>query len=107
MNSCNVGRLWEQRTWRMYNIAKEIRRRGFHSREIEYCDKILVNDYEYVTSMHSSLENFTKRTKDALFFRKTTDWKYEQEYRIIAIHEYKAIINIKIIKGNNLTCKKS
>lgn len=57
-----------------------------YAKEVEY-SKPNFNDISYCKHYGVSFEEFIVRSKDDLFFHKTTDWEYEQEYRIIAIDD--------------------
>lgn len=76
-------------------IVKEVKRRGLYSREVEYSNNILPNDYEYDVNLHGTPRNFINMAKDSLFFRKTADWQYEQEYRIVAVKNNVKPLEIK------------
>lgn len=55
-----------------------------YGNEVKYT-KPAFNDITYYKHYGVSFEDFIVSSKDDLFFHKTKDWEYEQEYRIIAI----------------------
>lgn len=57
-----------------------------YAKEVEYSEPNF-NDISYYKHYGVSFEEYIVRSKDDLFFHKTTDWEYEQEYRIIAIDD--------------------
>lgn len=57
-----------------------------YAKEVEYSEPNFSN-IPYCKHYGVSFEDFIVRSKDDLFFHKTTDWEYEQEYRIIAISD--------------------
>lgn len=76
-------------------IVKEVKKRGFYSDNVIYDNQINLTDYEYNPKIHGTPENFIKASKNIFFFRKTKDWEYEQEYRIIAIRNNVKAFSIK------------
>ena len=57
-----------------------------YAKEVEYSEPDFSN-ISYCKHYGVSFEDFIVQSKDDLFFHKTTDWEYEQEYRIIAIDD--------------------
>lgn len=63
-----------------------------HSNQVSYSDLEDPNVITYDKQLKESFAQFINRSKEKLFFRKTEDWAYEQEYRIITIsNEIKAL----------------
>ena len=59
--------------------------RGLYSKSIDYGELENPGELLYDSKTHGTAEEFLSKAKDVLFFRKSSDWEYEQEYRIIAI----------------------
>lgn len=57
-----------------------------YAKKVEYSEPNF-KDISYCKHYGVSFEEFIARSKDDLFFHKTADWEYEQEYRIIAIDD--------------------
>lgn len=57
-----------------------------YAKEVEYSEPNFY-DISYHKHYGVSFEDFIASSKDDLFFHKTTDWKYEHEYRIIVISD--------------------
>ena len=59
---------------------------------IYYCNEVEYKKYKdlsaicYDKEKYSNIDDFVRRNKDDIFFVKTQDWKYEQEFRLIAIN---------------------
>ena len=57
---------------------------------IYYCNEVEYKKYKdlsaicYDKEKYSNIDDFVRRNKDDIFFVKTQDWKYEQEFRLIA-----------------------
>ena len=57
-----------------------------------YCNEVEYKKYKdlsaicYDKEKYSNINDFVRRNKDDIFFVKTQDWKYEQEFRLIAIN---------------------
>ena len=68
-------------------IMSEVKKYGLYARPVTYMDQQNPNDYLYDRKMHGSPENFISTAKDVLFFVKSRDWEYEQEFRVIRINE--------------------
>lgn len=62
-----------------------VKKRRLYSKEVDYGEIEDPGEYVYDGKIHGSAKEFILISKDTLFFRKSTDWKYEQEYRIITI----------------------
>ncbi len=75
-------------------IIEEIKSRGLYSREVVY-DVASPYDIYYDKNRYGSPEVFITTQKDELFFRKSPDWAYEQEYRIIAIDDNPCPLSIQ------------
>ena len=67
-------------------LIEEIDSRNLYSKEVVY-DLASPYDIYYDKKRYDYPEAFIAMKKDELFFRKTPDWEYEQEYRIIAIDD--------------------
>lgn len=78
-------------------ILSEVERRELYSRNIIYVEKGYINSYDrlYERSKYGDVETFLRAAKNELFFTKTKDWEYEQEYRIIAINDELRPLSIK------------
>lgn len=61
--------------------------KSLYSKEVEYFPIQDLNELTYYKQYGVSFEEFIDGFKDSLFFHKTKDWQYEQEYRIIAISD--------------------
>ncbi len=55
------------------------------------CD---INEIVYDKDRDVHFDDFIRNAKDELFFHKTPDWSYEQEYRVIAISDERHSLDI-------------
>lgn len=70
------------------SILKDIEGESrLYSNQVSYSDLQDPNLITYDKQFRESFEQFINRSRDKLFFRKTGDWAYEQEYRIITISD--------------------
>ena len=58
-----------------------------YSNQVSYSALEIPNEITYDKQFKESFVQFINQSKDKLFFRKTDDWSYEQEYRIITIND--------------------
>lgn len=75
-------------------LIEEISSRGLYSKEVVY-DVAAPCDIYYDKNKYGSPEVFITTQRDELFFRKSHDWEYEQEYRIIAIDDNPCPLSIQ------------
>ncbi len=75
-------------------FLSEIDTSFLYTHEITYSDLKDLNEILYSKHLGVSFEEFIKMKKDDIFFQKTKDWEYEQEYRVIAIGNEITSINI-------------
>lgn len=52
------------------------------------------NEIVYDKNQNILFDDFLRLSKDALFFHKTPDWSYEQEYRVIDISDERRELNV-------------
>lgn len=60
---------------------------------VEYCPLTNLNDILYDKTI-GSFEDFIRASKNELFFHKTQDWAYEQEFRVIALSDERKSLQI-------------
>lgn len=67
-------------------LIKAVKRRNatLYSKEVDYFYTLNPQDFLY-EQRYGTLESFINDKKDILFFHKSKDWEYEQEYRVISI----------------------
>lgn len=76
------------------NLIDEVDSRNLYSNRVVY-NLAFPEDINYDKNKYGSPEAFIAMQKDELFFRKTPDWEYEQEYRIIAIDDDPCPLSIR------------
>lgn len=72
-----------------------------YSRKVEYSNIWDWSAINYDKKLHGDALNFICRAKDCIFFHKTKDWEYENEYRIIAFNDCEQRMTLDI--GNCLS----
>lgn len=75
-------------------LIEEISSRDLYSKEVVY-DVASPYDIYYDKNRYGSPGVFITTQRDELFFRKSPDWEYEQEYRIIAIDDNPCPLSIE------------
>lgn len=68
-------------------LISSIDERYLYHREVVYSPIENPNDFLYDKNSCIPFVEFIQESKDELFFHKTPDWSYEQEYRLIAISD--------------------
>lgn len=66
-------------------IIRGVSKRHLYSKEVKYSNSVEHNSFYYDSSLYGDAETFIRAAKDDIFFHKSEDWAYEQEYRAIAI----------------------
>lgn len=69
-------------------------RKTLYSKEVEYFDSLRPDDFQY-NEHYGAIEKYIRESKDTLFFHKSNDWRYEQEYRVITLTKNLKSINVK------------
>lgn len=62
-------------------LEGQIKKESFSSGSVKYIDQ--ANPIAYNKDKYASVNNYFRKEQDTLFFTKTIDWSYEQEFRII------------------------
>ena len=68
--------------------------KSLYAKEVDY-SKVEPNDIFYNESICGSIKKFLWSNKDVLFFHKTEDWEYEQEYRIIGFGPRPSFLDVR------------
>lgn len=61
-----------------------MRHNHFYNNYVKYLRNVDSNDYYYNPILHGDAQNFVHKAIKPFFFRKSLDWKYEQEFRCIS-----------------------
>lgn len=77
-------------------LIKTVKRRNttLYSKEVDYFDTLNPQDFLY-EQRYGTMESFINSKKDILFFHKSKDWRYEQEYRVISIKKNPKPLNVR------------
>lgn len=77
-------------------LLKAVKRRNttLYSKEVDYFDTLNPQDFLY-EQRYGTLESFINGKKDTLFFHKSKDWEYEQEYRVISTKKNPKPLNVR------------
>lgn len=75
-------------------VLEEVDSRNLYSKRVVY-NLASPDEIYYDKNKYGSPEAFIAMQRDDIFFRKTPDWEYEQEYRIIAIDDDPCPLSIK------------
>lgn len=68
-------------------IGQNVLERHLYSNAVEYSNGKSLNELVYDSKSHGDAATFIRKAKDSIFFHKSEDWAYEQEYRAIAISD--------------------
>lgn len=68
-------------------MIKEARKRSLYSKEVNYSPILDLDSLDYDDLRYKDPDSFIRLQKDELFFHKSKDWEYEQEYRFILIND--------------------
>ena len=68
-------------------IGQNVLERHLYSKAVEYSKDKSLNELVYDSKLHGDAATFIRKAKDSIFFHKSEDWAYEQEYRAIAISD--------------------
>lgn len=68
-------------------IGQNVLERHLYSNAVEYSNGRSLNELVYDSKLHGDAATFIRKAKDSIFFHKSEDWAYEQEYRVIAISD--------------------
>lgn len=78
-----------------HKVLDEVRKRKMYANYVTYSDERDLNDLLYDSDKYGSPDVFIRANRDELFFRKTKDWEYEQEFRLITIDDAPECFSIK------------
>ncbi len=81
-------------------LQQDVANNGLYADEVTYRNDYDPNEHCFQKDIHYSIKEFFEKEKDTLFFRKSLDWEYEQEYRVIPINGNPEALSVeKSLKG--------